>query len=617
MSDKPSFFDELKRRNVIRVAGLYLVGAWLLIQIASTMLPAFDGPAWALRGLIITLALGFIPALVFSWVFELTPQGLKRDEEVAPEESIAPQTARRMNRMIIAVLVLALGYFAVDKVVLAPRREAALVATIARSRPAPAPNEPKSAVNPKSIAVLPFDNLSRDPDNAYFAEGIQDEILTRLARVADLKVISRTSTQRFKSAPENLPEIAKQLGVMNILEGSVQRVNDQVRVNVQLINASNDAHLWAETYDRKLTDIFTVESEIAKTIADTLQAKLTGSEMAAMAKAPTADTEANELYAKGRFFWNKRTGADLRKAIEYFNQAIAKDPDYARAYVGLANSYLLLPYYGAAAPQDSIPHAKAAVKKALELDNTLGEAYATSAKVRTEHDFEFEQGITEFERAVQLSPNYATAHHWFASGPLMALARSDRAIAEGKRAVELDPLSLIANAELGLVYLYARRYDEAIAQFRKTIELDSRFYLAHYELGTALLLKGQSTEAIAAYRTAVELNDDPTVLALLGQAYARVEHRDEAQKIRARLTEEAKSRYVSGYSFAILLTSLGDKEGAVDALERSYRNGEGNDIYLIRVDPLLDDLHGDPRFEALAEKIVPAREFAKSATTAK
>ena len=617
MSDKPSFFDELKRRNVIRVAGLYLVGAWLLIQIASTMLPAFDGPAWALRGLIITLALGFIPALVFSWVFELTPQGLKRDEEVAPEESIAPQTARRMNRMIIAVLVLALGYFAVDKFVLAPRREAALVATTARSRPAPAPNEPKSAVNPKSIAVLPFDNLSRDPDNAYFAEGVQDEILTRLAKVADLKVISRTSTQRFKSAPENLPEIAKQLGVMNILEGSVQRVNDQVRVNVQLINASNDAHLWAETYDRKLTDIFTVESEIAKTIADTLQAKLTGSEMAAMAKAPTADTEANELYAKGRFFWNKRTGADLRKAIEYFNQAIAKDPDYARAYVGLANSYLLLPYYGAAAPQDSIPHAKAAVKKALELDNTLGEAYATSAKVRTEHDFEFEQGITEFERAVQLSPNYATAHHWFASGPLMALARSDRAIAEGKRAVELDPLSLIANAELGLVYLYARRYDEAIAQFRKTIELDSRFYLAHYELGTALLLKGQSTEAIAAYRTAVELNDDPTVLALLGQAYARVEHRDEAQKILARLTEEAKSRYVSGYSFAILLTSLGDKEGAVDALERSYRNGEGNDIYLIRVDPLLDDLHGDPRFEALAEKIVPAREFAKSATTAK
>ena len=617
MSDKPAFFTELKRRNVIRVAGLYLVGAWLLIQIASTMLPAFDGPAWALRGLIITLALGFIPALVFSWVFELTPQGLKRDEEVAPEESIAPQTARRMNRMIIAVLVLALGYFAVDKFVLAPRREAALVATTARSHPAPAPNEPKSAVNPKSIAVLPFDNLSHDPDNAYFAEGVQDEILTRLAKVADLKVISRTSTQRFKSAPENLPEIAKQLGVMNILEGSVQRVNDQVRVNVQLINASNDAHLWAETYDRKLTDIFTVESEIAKTIADTLQAKLTGSEMAAMAKAPTADTEANELYAKGRFFWNKRTGADLRKAIEYFNQAIAKDPDYARAYVGLANSYLLLPYYGAAAPQDSIPHAKAAVKKALELDNTLGEAYATSAKVRTEHDFEFEQGITEFERAVQLSPNYATAHHWFASGPLMALARSDRAIAEGKRAVELDPLSLIANAELGLVYLYARRYDEAIAQFRKTIELDSRFYLAHYELGTALLLKGQSTEAIAAYRTAVELNDDPTVLALLGQAYARVEHRDEAQKILARLTEEAKSRYVSGYSFAILLTSLGDKEGAVDALERSYRNGEGNDIYLIRVDPLLDDLHGDPRFEALAEKIVPAREFAKSATTAK
>jgi tetratricopeptide (TPR) repeat protein len=340
---------------------------------------------------------------------------------------------------------------------------------------------------------------------------------------------------------------------------------------------------------------------------------LTGSELTAMAKVPTADGEAYELYLKGRFFWNKRTGADLRKAIEYFNQAIAKDPNYARAYVGLADSYLLLPYYGAAAPQDAIPQAKAAVGKALELDNTLGEAYATSAKIRTEHDFEFEHGITEFERAIQLSPNYATAHQWFGSGPLMALARSDRSVAEGKRAVELDPLSLIANADLGLVYFNARRYDEAIAQFRKTIEIDSHFYLAHYELGNALLLKGQLTEAIAEYRAAVELNDDPAALALLGQAYARAAQKDEAQKILARLTEEAKSRYVSGYSFALVLTGLGDKEGAIDALERAYRNGEGNDIYIIKVDPMLDDLRGGPRFEALAEKIVPAREFARAA----
>jgi len=598
------FFAELKRRNVVRMAGLYLVGAWLLTQVASTVFPTFEVPSWALRGLIITLALGFIPALIFSWVFEMTTAGLKRDEEVAPEQSIAPQTARRMDRTIMVVLALALAYFAVDKFVLAPRR-----AVVPH-------NSSSSAILAKSIAVLPFDNLSRDPDNAYFAEGVQDEILTRLAKVADLKVISRTSTQRFKSAPDNLPQIAKQLGVMHILEGSVQKANDQVRVNVQLINALTDAHLWAETYDRKLTDIFAVESEIAKTIAETLQAKLTGSEMAAMAKAPTADSEAHELYLKGRFFWNKRTGADFHKAIEYFNQAIAKDPNYALAYVGLADSYLLLGNYGAAAPRDSIPQAKAAVQKALELDPTLGAAYATLAKIRTEHDFDFQQGFADYERSIQLSPNYANAHHWFA-GALVAHARFDRAIAEEKRAVELDPLSLINNTDLGWSYLYARHYDEAIAQFRKTIEMDSHFYLAHYWLGEGLQLKGQLAEAIAEYRTAAELNDDPLVLARLGQVYARAGQRDEAQKILARLTEEAKSRYVPGYSFALVLTGLGDKEGAIDALERAYHNREGSDIYTIRVDPLLDDLRGHPRFEALAEKVLPAREFAKPATTSK
>jgi len=318
------------------------------------VLPMFGAPDWLPRSIVILLAIGFAPALVFSWAFELTPQGLKRDEDVAPEQSIAPQTGRRMDRMIIAVLVLALGYFVFDKFVLTPRREAVL------SHPAPAPNE--FAASAKSIAVLPFDNLSRDPDNAYFAEGVQDEILTRLAKVADLKVISRTSTQKYKSAPDNLRAIAQQLGVANILEGSVQKANDQVRVNVQLINALSDAHLWADIYDRKLTDIFTVESDIAKTIADTLQAKLTGSEKILMTKAPTANSEAYELYLKGRFFWNKRTALDLRKSIEYFNQAIEKDSNYALAYAALAQAWLLLPAYDGGAPKDCFPQAEAAAK---------------------------------------------------------------------------------------------------------------------------------------------------------------------------------------------------------------------------------------------------------------
>jgi len=429
-------------------------------------------------------------------------------------------------------------------------------------------------------------------------------------------VISRTSTQKYKSAPDNLRAIAQQLGVANILEGSVQKSGDSVRVNVQLINANNDAHLWADIYDRKVTDIFAAESEIAKSIADTLQAKLTGSERTAMAKVPTENAEAYELYLKGNYFWNKRTGADLRKAIDYFNQAIARDPGYALAYVGLADSYLLLANYGAAAPRDSLPQAKVAVKKAIELDNNLAEAHA-SLGLLSMYNGEFERAISEFDRAIELSPNYAMAHHWFGDGPLMALARTDRSVAEGMRAVELDPLSLINNADFGWILFNARRYDEAIAQLRKTLEIDPRFYLARYYLGEALQMKGQLTAAIAEYRGAVDLNDDPLALALLGQAYARAGQRDEAQKILVRLTEEAKSRYVSQYSFALVLVGLGDEQGAIDALERAYGNGEGGDVGIIRVDPFLDDLRGQPRFEALSEKILPAQVFAKTASPGK
>jgi TolB-like protein/Tfp pilus assembly protein PilF len=595
-----SFFAELKRRNVYKVAVAYAIVGWLLVQIATQVFPFLEIPNWVVRLVIALVAVGFPIALVIAWAFETTPEGIKRTEVA---DAMPSATGQKKHAWIYVVVIGALVSIALFFV---GRYTAGSKATGASG------NELSS----KSIAVLPFDNLSRDPDNAYFCEGVQDEILTRLAKVADLKVISRTSTQRFKSVPSDLRDIAKQLGVMNILEGSVQRANDQVRVNVQLINAMSDAHLWAEIYDRKLTDIFATESDIAKTIAETLQAKLTGSEITAISKKPTANPEAYELYLKGRFFWNKRTGADLRKAIDYFNQAIAKDPNYAVAYSGLADSYLLLPPYGAAAPKDSIPQAKAAVEKALELDDTLAEAHASSGRIVSGFDFDSTKAIAEFERALQLNPNYATAHHWFGAGPLLALGRFNESIVEAKRSIELDPLSMINNADFGNDYYYARRYDEAITQLRKTIEIEPRFYLAHYYLAQALQLKGQLPEAIAEYRKAVELDDDPFALALLGQAYARSGQRDEAQKILARLNEEAKSRYVAAYGIGVVFLGMGDKNHAMDELERAYRENDGNDIYNIRVDPLLDDLRGDPRFEALAEKIIPQREF-KSQTASK
>ena len=578
----------------------YAVVAWLLIQVATQVFPFLEIPNWVVRLVIMMITIGFPIALIIAWAFEATLEGIKRTEIADAMPTAAGQKKHAWIYIVVIGAAISVVLFFVGRYSAGNKTAAGV------------PNE----LPTKSIAVLPFDNLSGDPDNAYFAEGVQDEILTRLAKVADLKVISRTSTQRFKSAPSDLRDIAKQLGVMNILEGSVQKANDQVRVNVQLINAVTDAHLWADIYDRKLTDLFAVESDIAKTIADTLQAKITGSEKSLISKTPTTNNEAYELYLKGRFFWNKRTGTDLRKAIDYFNQAIAKDPNYALAYSGLADSYLLLSPYGAAAPKDSVPQAKAAVKKALELDGTLAEAHASSARILSGYDFDSQRAIAEFERALQLNPNYATAHHWFAAGPLLALARFDQSIAEAKRSIELDPLSLINNADFGNDYYFTKRYDEAIAQLRKTIEMEPHFYLAHYYLGQALQLKGQLSEAIVEYRKAVQLDEDPFALALLGQAHARAGQRDEANKILTQLNHEAKARYVSAYGVGLVFLGLGDKNRAIEELERAYRENDGGNVYNIKIDPMLDDLRGTPRFEELAEKIVPAREF-KSQTAAK
>jgi len=595
-----NFLAELKRRNVYKVAIAYLVAGWALSQGIAQVFPVFDISNWAIRIIVLLIVVGFPVAVVFAWFFEITPEGVKRTEVA---DAMPKATGRKRHAWIYVVVAgaaISVALFFLGRYTASNRAAAA------------APNE----LPAKSIAVLPFENLSEDKANAFFAEGIQDEILTRLAKVADLKVISRTSTQHFKSAPENLPEIAKRLGVMHILEGSVQKASDQVRVNVQLINALTDAHLWADTYDRKLTDIFAVETEIAKAIADTLQAKLTGSEQHVIAARPTESTEAHQLYLKGRYFWNKRTGDDLKKSIDYFQQAIAVDPNYALAYAGVADAYVWLPGYTAGTPRDCYPKAKAAATKALQLDDTLAEAHTTLALAIWLYDFDSAQAIREFQRAIELNPNYAIAHQQYGNNTLAALGRFDDAIGEGKRAVELDPLSLVINTDLGSDYYYARRYDEAIAQLRRTLEMDPGFYIAHLVLGQVLDAKGARDAAIVECQKARALNDDPSVLGVLGRAYGLSGNKMEAEKILDQLKKLSQERYVSAYSFALVYLGLGDKEGALRWLEQSYQDRAGSDIGFIRVDPLLDPLRGDPRFEALAEKIVPAAEF-KSATASK
>jgi len=584
-----NFFTELKRRNVYKVAVAYIVAGWALSQGIAQVLPVFDISNWAIRLIVLLIIIGLPIALVLAWSFEITPQGIKRTETA----DAMPGTARQKKHTWIYVIVigglLSIGLFFLGRYSTQTPRQSE-----ATTLPA------------KSIAVLPFDNLSRDPDNAFFAEGIQDEILTRLAKVADLKVIARTSSERFKSAPENLPDIAKQLGVLNILEGSVQKVNDQVRVNVQLINAMTNAHLWAEIYDRKLSDILSVESEIAKTIADTLQARLSGTEVNAMVKRHTENTQAYQFYLKGRFFWNKRDTNDLQKALGYFEQAAKEDPNYALAWSGTADVYALLPLFGGADPADAYPKAKEAANKAIALDPNLAEPHADLGLIASLFDFDFALSMREFEKSIALNPNYATAHHWFGDSVLQCIGDFNRAIAEMKRALELDPLSVVFSVDLGVAYYFDGRYQEGIAQTRKAIDLDPNAYYPYYNLGELLEESGDFPGAISEYKKSVALDADPYPLALLGRAEALNGNREAALKILQQLA--VSKRYVADYSVGLVYLGLGDKNQAMDWFEKSFAKRQP-DLNTIRFDPLLRPLHGDPRFEQLAEKILPAQEL--------
>jgi TolB-like protein/Tfp pilus assembly protein PilF len=585
-----NFFSELKRRNVYKVAVAYAIVGWLLVQVATQVFPFLEIPNWVVRLVIALVAIGFPIALVIAWAFEATPEGIKRTK-VADAMPVSAAIGRKKHAWIYVVVIA--GAISVTLFFLG--RYTARNSSSASSSEVPA----------KSIAVLPFDNLSRDPDNAYFAEGVQDEILTRLAKIADLKVISRTSTQRFKSAPSDLPAIAKQLGVMHILEGSVQKAKDQVRVNVQLINAMTDAHLWADTYDRKLTDIFAVETEIAKTIADTLQAKLSGSEKQMMAAQPTTDTTAYELYHKGRSLWEKRSGDNIPKAIAFYEQAITRDPNYALAYAGLANAYILLPFYTGADRRAVVPKAKDAALKALGLDPNLAEAHLALGKILFFGEIDLAGAMREYQRAIELKPNDATAHHWFGNDALAALGRFEEAIAEGKRAVELDPLSPIINADLGATFFYARRYDESATQLRKTLEIDPTFFYAHYNLGIALQAKGDLSGAIAEYEKAKQLSSgDLFMSALLAAAKAHAGDKGAALQMLSDLDKISQHREVLSYWRALLYLSLNNKEEALRWLEQGFEERDGSNIGWIKVDPLLEPLHGDPRFEALVQKVV-------------
>ena len=585
-----SLFVELKRRNVFRAAAFYAASAWLLVQIATQVFPFFHIAEWVVRWIVVAAAIGFPFAMMFSWLYEWTPHGLQRESEVAPNESVTREPGKKLDRWIIAILVLAVVLLLTNQFVLHRDEKRDDIAPVAE-------------ISAKSIAVLPFDNLSRDPDNAYFAEGVQDEILTRLAKVADLKVISRTSTQRFKSAPADLREIAKQLGVTHILEGTVQKAGDSVRVNVQLINALTDVHLWADTYDRKLTDIFAIESEIAKNVTENLKARLNDRAEEVLAARPTENPEAHELYLKGRYFWNRRSTASLRKAGDYFQKAIDLDPKYALAYAGLADVHSLVPVYAGTAPQDDVPKALAAARKAVELDDRLAESH-TSLGNALVSSVQLKAAEAEFRRALELNPNYATAHQWLAEC-LFGQGRFSESLAENERAHELDPLSLIINASYASSLAGAGRYEEAVQQARKTLDLDPELVPGHEILGQIYEDEGKLNEAIIEYSKANELGPTPSNFAMLAHAYAKTGRMGETRKILDKLTDLSAQQYVGAYPLAVVHLALGEKDEALRLLEQSFVE---RDILLqglygsIKIDKRLDPLRHDPRFQKLVER---------------
>src|SRR5438552_4332117 len=392
-----NFFAELKRRNVIRMAGLYLVGAWLLTQVASTVLPMFGAPDWLPRTIVSLLAIGFIPALIFSWVFEMTPEGVKRDEDVPPEQSIAPQTARRMNRMIIVVLVLALAYFGFDKFVLAPRREAARI-----------PNESSSANSAKSIAVLPFVNMSSDKEQDYFSDGLSEELLNQLAQVPQLRVIARTSSFSFKGKEVDVATIARTLSVANVLEGSVRKSANTLRVTAELIRASDSSHLWSQTYDRDRTDIFKVQDEIAGDVVAALKVKLLPTQELPKAQR-TNNPEAYQQYLQGRYYLNRFSVADWDKARAFLERATELDPKFPLAWAALSQVWTLQTGWSdkltRAEFATDLAHARETAERALQLDPDLPEALTARFTIQFLFDFDWKGGADTIRRARALAPS--------------------------------------------------------------------------------------------------------------------------------------------------------------------------------------------------------------------
>jgi len=453
-----------------------------------------------------------------------------------------------------------------------------------------------------SIAVLPFTDLSPQKDQEYLCDGLAEELINSMSNIQDLRVVARTSAFSFKGKEFDVRDIGKELDVETVLEGSVRKSGDQLRITVQLINVEDGYQLWAERYDRAMDDVFKIQDEITLEILEKLKVRLLGKEKAKLGKRQTEDLEAYNLYLKGRYYWNKRNEKEIKIGIQYFQQAIEKDPTYAVAYTGLADCYNALGFYCALPPKEAFTKAEASALKALEIDETLAEAHTSLAYSRLYHEWDWSSAEEEFKTALELNPTYATAHHWNAEY-LAARGRLDEAIREKRRAMQLDPLSMIINTTVGWMYYFDRNYDEAIEQIKETLKIDENFTPAHFWLGQAYEQKGMFAEAIHEFQKAVTLSGGSTYTqASLAHAHALAGERDKAVELLDRLQELSIDRYVSAYDIAEVYVGLGERDLAFDWLQKAFEE-KSRALVFLKVEPRLDPLRSDERFSALMKRM--------------
>ena len=579
-----NFFTELKRRNVYKVAVAYAVVGWLLVQVATQVFPFLEIPNWVVRLVIALVAIGFPIALVFAWAFEATPEGIKRTEDVDPSAERAPKKHAWIFVVVIGVAI-SVALFFLGRY------------TAGNKNAATAANE----LSARSIAVLPFDNQNRDPDIDYLCDGIPESIINSLSELPKLKVMSRNSVFHYKDKGTDVPTVAKELKVPTLLTGRVRQRGDGLTIGVELINAQDNSQMWGQQYNRKLTDVFAVQEEIAKEVSSKLRLKLTGAEREQLAKRPTENLKAFQYYMQGRAAAQRRTNADLHASVNYFEKALQEDGKYALAYAGLSDAYANLGYYGSIAPIEGRRKAEEAARKALELDENLAEAHAALGQIYIAFaPSNFPVGDEELRHAIELNPNLAVARYNIGLS-FIRQGRLDEALAELMKARELDPISSIIARAVVIPYYFKRDYARAFELLRQANELGPSLS-ATWEIGL-YIKNGLLNQAFAEIEKAKSARkDDPLIVYSTGMAYAASGKKAEALQSIKELEATAGASLSTAHWIAKIYATLNEKEQAFSWLDRGLATGALGVFY--KDEPIWDPIRDDPRFAVLLGKIV-------------